>query len=321
MARPLRIEFADALYHVMARGNRQENIFKTVADRQHFVELLQEGIERYKVVIHGYVLMDNHVHLLVQTPKANLSRWMHWLLVSQTVWFNKRHQVVGHLFQGRFKSLLVESGEYLLELSRYMHLNPVRGPKRDAGPLAEKRKRLRDYPWSSYRAYAGLEASPGWLARHLVLGELTGGAGEAPESAYRKFVEQALSKDLPDPKQQALSQIALGSPEFLEEIKERHAEVRKQAEGGTAREVPGARVLERGDDPMEILNAIAVKAGIGVEELRKPGKRNFHAQNQAMVEIWNRCGLTLRELGDLFGGMHYQAVCQRIRRYRAQFKC
>ena len=127
MARALRLEFEGALYHVCARGNKRERIFNTAKDYLLFVQLLTQSIERFGIELHAYVLLPNHFHLLAATPRANLSRWMHWLLVSYSVSFNLRHRGSGHLFQGRFKSFLVEGDDYVLELSRYIHLNPVRG--------------------------------------------------------------------------------------------------------------------------------------------------------------------------------------------------
>ena len=110
MARPLRLEFEDALYHIGARGNRRERIFASDADRERFLKILVRSLVRFEVELHAYVLLANHFHLLARTRRANLSRWMHWVMVSYTIWFNRRHQKVGHLFQGRYNSLLVEEG-------------------------------------------------------------------------------------------------------------------------------------------------------------------------------------------------------------------
>jgi len=111
----------------MARGDRREEIFRDDRDRWKFLGYLAEGAERYRVKVYCYVLMENHFHLVVMTPEGNLSQWMHQLKTAYTVYFNRRHQVVGHLFQGRFKSTVIEAEKYLLEVSRYLHLNPVRG--------------------------------------------------------------------------------------------------------------------------------------------------------------------------------------------------
>ena len=126
MARPLRIEYPGAYYHVMNRGNRREDIFLTDKDRQVFLDGLADSCEIYSITLITYVLMSNHFHLLVQTPQANLSEFMRHFLVTYTVRFNRRNARAGHVFQGRFKSLLVDEDEYLLPMSRYIHLNPIR---------------------------------------------------------------------------------------------------------------------------------------------------------------------------------------------------
>jgi REP element-mobilizing transposase RayT len=177
MARPLRIEMAGGWYHVTARGNERKRVFRDDKDRGHFLELLEEWVERFAVRPHAYVLMDNHYHLLVETTRPNLGAAMQWLQVSYTVWFNRRHGRVGHLFQGRYKAIVTEAGAGWA-LSRYVHLNPVRvgalgldkaarklegagmGAKPDAALVRERLARLRGYRWSSYRAYVGLAEAP-----------------------------------------------------------------------------------------------------------------------------------------------------------------
>ena len=140
----------------MARGDRREEIFRDDRDRWKFLGYLAEGAERYRIKVYCYVLMENHFHLVVMTPEGKLSQWMHQLKTAYTVYFNRRHQVVGHLFQGRFKSTVIEAEKYLLEVSRYLHLNPVRGVVLGQGTPMERRKRLREYRWSGYRV------TPGW---------------------------------------------------------------------------------------------------------------------------------------------------------------
>lgn len=154
MSRPLRIEFADATYHVTARGNEQRDIFYCDEDRIVFLGFLAQAVHRFGWSLTAWVLMTNHYHLVLQTPQPNLSRGMQWLNGRYAQWFNRRHGRVGHLFQGRFKGLLVEKERYLAEVTRYVVLNPVR-----AGLV----ERPEDYCWSSYRATAGLEEAPAWL--------------------------------------------------------------------------------------------------------------------------------------------------------------
>ena len=174
MARPLRVEFEKAIYHLCARGNARQAIFHDEEDCARFLELLSESARRFDGAILCFVLMGNHFHLVAQTHRPNLRRWMHWLLVSYTVYFNRRHHSSGHLFQGRYKSFLVQEGDYLLGLSRYVHLNPVRGAKLGRGTPSGRGKRLRSFKWSSYRGYAGLSAAFDFVQESMVLGELRG---------------------------------------------------------------------------------------------------------------------------------------------------
>jgi len=148
MARPLRIEFPGATYHITSRGNERRPIFRSELDRSTFLKFLAETTSRFCWRVAAWVLMTNHFHLAIQTPEANLSRGMHWLNGRYAAWFNRRHQRCGHLFEGRFKALIVEKENYFAEVLRYVVLNPVR-----AGMI----KRSEDYRWSSYRATAGLD--------------------------------------------------------------------------------------------------------------------------------------------------------------------
>ncbi|HEU4888556.1 MAG TPA: transposase, partial [Thermoanaerobaculia bacterium] len=154
MARPLRIEFAGALYHVTSRGNEQRPIFRANRDRETFLRFLATATHRFGWSITAWVLMSNHFHLVIQTPQPNLSKGMHWLNGTYAGWFNRQYGRSGHLFQGRFKALLVEKESYFTEVIRYVALNPVR-----AGIV----ERPESYRWSSYRATAGLESAPDWL--------------------------------------------------------------------------------------------------------------------------------------------------------------
>jgi REP element-mobilizing transposase RayT len=195
---------------VSARGNERKAIYRDNRDRRHFLEVIAEMVARYRVRLHGYVLMDNHYHLLLELIEANLSRAVQWLDVSYSVWFNRRHGRSGHLFQGRFKSVAVSPEEWALELSRYVHLNPVRiqtlglsktdrqvqraglSPAPDAAQARERIALLRRYRWSSYRPYIGLERPPQWLECRTVLGLGGGGYGAGQRRWYRDYVERAV---------------------------------------------------------------------------------------------------------------------------------
>ena len=307
MARALRVEFEGALYHLCARGNRRGRIFGVEKDWLDFIELLGRSLERYQVELHAYVLLPNHFHLVALTRKANLSRWMHWLLVSYSVLFNRRHRSSGHLFQGRYKSFLVEGerGDYLLNLSRYLHLNPVRGRILGAGTAQERRDRLRGYRWSSYRGYAGLGAVEDFICQELILGEL--GRGGRRKLQYRRFVEEGLLRDIKNPFELVRWQSALGSESFLQKIRDKLNE----KEG---REITGVRKAALGRDGRALLARVAAGYKLPVNDLVKKRIYGSEAHNVGMWLLWERAGLSLREIGFLFGGLDYAAVSQRIQR-------
>ena len=206
MSRPVRIEFPDALYHVTARGDRREDIFDDDHDRLSFLEILELVINRFNWVCYAWCLMDNHYHLLIQTPDGNLSRGMRHLNGVYTQTSNRRHQRVGHLFQGRFKAILVDSDAYLLELSRYVVLNPVR-----AGMV----KKPADWAWSSYLASMGLEPAPAWLATDGLLSQFAKRRSLARQR-YAQFVAEGVNAA--SPWQALKGQVYLGDERFVQRM-------------------------------------------------------------------------------------------------------
>ena len=195
MARALRVQYEGAIYHVTSRGNERRNIFRTDRDRHRFLEILAENVEAYHIRLYAYVLMSNHFHLLIETPRANLCAFMQQFNGAYTTWFNAKHKRSGHLYGGRYKARLVEGNEYLLALIRYVHLNPVKIKSVKNRPLDERRKRLWGYPWSSYRSYAGLTRKKAKMVDHDPLGELVGQGSRRKDVAYRRYVEAGLAKD------------------------------------------------------------------------------------------------------------------------------
>jgi REP element-mobilizing transposase RayT len=178
MARPLRIEFAGALYHLTSRGNERRSIFRSDRDRKTFLAFLGIAAKRFRWSITAWVLMTNHYHLVVQTPEPNLSRGMHWLNSTYAGWYNRVHGRCGHLLQGRFKAFLIDKESYFAEVLRYVVLNPVR---------AKLIERPEDYKWSSYSATAGLTRAHDWLDLSAAL-VLFGGDDETAHTGYREFV-------------------------------------------------------------------------------------------------------------------------------------
>jgi putative transposase len=186
MARPLRIEFPGAVYHVTSRGNERRSIFRSDRDRKAFLGFLAKATRRFGWSVTAWVLMNNHFHLVIQTPEPNLSRGMQWLNGSYAGWFNDRHDRSGHLFQGRFKAFLIEKESYFAEVLRYVVLNPVR---------AQIVQQPEAYRWSSYRATAGLEEAPDWLDLHEALTAF-GDDRVIAQAQYREFAsDQRASSD------------------------------------------------------------------------------------------------------------------------------
>ena len=209
MARALRIQRPGATYHITSRGNRKQRIFDDDRDREHFLELVGQASRRFGWVVSAFVLMTNHFHLLLMTPQPNLSDGMQWLNLSYASWYNRRHRKTGHLFGERFTAIHVQTETYMQRVARYVILNPGRA-KMVATP--------EEYRWSSYRATAGLEAAPEWLAAS----ELVPYFGESGSwrKNYIAYVAEGVAK--PDPIWKGLRRrIFLGSEEWLRKMKQK----------------------------------------------------------------------------------------------------
>lgn len=205
MVRPLRIEYPGAVYHVTSRGDRREPITKDDIDRQAYLGILGQALERFDAVVLAYCLMGNHYHLVLHTRQANLSRLMRQINGVYTQAFNRRHRLSGHLFQGRFKAIVVDTDSYLLEVCRYVDLNPVR---------AKMCKQPGAYPWSSYRALTGQHPAPDWLDTQAVYDQLFTGRNAARAAAkYADFVAQGKGVQLWD--ENLKQQIYLGDDAFI----------------------------------------------------------------------------------------------------------
>jgi putative transposase len=275
VARPLRIIFPGAFYHITSRGNEKKDVFKSRRDREKFLDYLASATERYGAVIHAYCLMNNHYHLILETPAGNLSEIMQHINSAYTTYFNLKRKRAGHLFQGRYKAILVEANEYLVELSRYIHLNPVR-----AGIVY----RPEDYTWSSYRSYIGLCSMPKWLERKYILGNFGKKEGEATKK-YKAFVEDLLGKEYESPLKETFGTAILGTVEFIECITTTHITKKKEE-----RDVPALRQFAN-RPTLEAIRA-AVKAVIGNDEKL--------ARQAGMYFCHRYSGERLRTIGELF---------------------
>lgn len=274
MARPLRIEFPGALYHVTSRGNEKKNIFKNDSDRRKFLSYLESATQKHQAVIHAFCLMGNHYHLMLETPEGNISRIMQHINSSYTIYFNKKHDRTGHLLQGRYKAMLVEADAYAAELSRYIHLNPVRAGMTE---LPE------EYRWSSFRFYQeGTE--PPWLITDFVLGYF-GGNSQAARAEYTKYVHEVLGRTHETPLADCPTSTVLGSEEFINWIKTEHA-----AAFEANRELPNNRQLEGKPDPEKIRE-------IAIEEF--PYDKRL-ARSAAIFLAHQYTSAKLKEIGALF---------------------
>lgn len=290
MARPLRIEYPGAFYHITARGNERKDIFRGESDRKRFLAYLETAVIRYKAVIHVYCLMNNHYHLLMSTPAGNLSQILRHINGAYTVYYNKRHHRFGHLFQGRYKAILVEADEYAGELSRYIHLNPVRA---GLANLPE------GYPWTSYLNYIGKKKAPGWQSTDWLLRYF----GKTPAEAqrrYRAFVEAKIGVAEEDPLKEAIASTVLGGPDFIEEIKGKYLGGRKRN-----RDVPAVAALTR-QVPQKIAERVRLEFRDSPE----------HARKVAIYLSQKFSGLSLREIGKQFG-IRESAVSQASRRFES----
>ena len=210
MARPLRIEYAGALYHVMSRGNEQRPIVTDDADRRRRLDWLRRTVETYGWRLHAFVLMGNHEHLFVETPEPNLSAGMQYLNGSYTGYFNRRMRRVGHLFQGRFKAHLIDEQGYFQTVSRYIHLNPVRASLvRSPG----------EYPWSSYAGYVQAAKALDWITYECVLRDFGPGDDRARRRRYAQYVEMVAQEPRVSPFTAAVEGLIVGSENFVQRIK------------------------------------------------------------------------------------------------------
>jgi REP element-mobilizing transposase RayT len=275
MARPLRIVYPGAFYHVTSRGNEQKDVFKSRRDREKFLEYLGSATQRYGAVIHGYCQMSNHYHLLLETPAGNLSQIMQHINSAYTTYFNVKRKRAGHLFQGRYKAILVEADEYATELSRYIHLNPVK---------AAMAARPEDWPWSSYRAFIGQGRAPDWLKREYILGYFGKKAADA-EKKYRAFVEDRLGKAYESPLQDTFGTAILGSAEFVEAITAEHLTTRE-----IERDLPALRQFVPRPALDEILSAVSSVISSDEKLARQAGMYLCHRYS----------GEKLRTIGDLY---------------------
>ena len=302
MGRPIRIEYPGALYHITSRGNERRKIFRDKADRMKFLVLLRDYHDRYGILIHAYVLMDNHYHLILETPKGNLLKVMHGVNGGYTNYFNRKYKRVGHLFQGRYRAILVEKDRYLFPLSRYVHLNPVR-----VGLV----KKPEGYLWSSYKGYVGKEKEEDWMEYGWVLSQFAEQRKRA-EWKYKTYVEEGLREWAENPFKDVYGQIILGGEEFIERVK-----------GGFKGKSLSAEIVERKrlfEHPSmeQILRQVERVFGAREGELLGKGSRSNTARKVALYLAQRYTGLSNREIGGRFGGIEASGVSKAASRVKEE---
>lgn len=312
MARALRVEYEGAIYHVMARGNLRQAIFRSPRDRLRFLDKLEETAERHGLRVYAWTLMTTHYHLLLCTARGNLSRAMHQLQSSYSTYVRVRHSLRGHVFGGRYKARLVEGDHYLLALTRYIHLNPLHTREVEALSLEARLRYLRRYAWSSHRDYSGYRRRFDWLVREPLLALVSEGARDA-EAAYREFViggiehpDEALEKAM------ALSSKAIGSSEFCAWAEEVYRE--GIAQQGSPEDV-AMRRREAVVSPDLVEQAVARQLRIGGSD-SFCARGNHYSRDVLLVAWRDLCGLSNREIGRRLGHADGATVGKRFKTIR-----
>lgn len=291
MARALRIEYEGAFYHITSRGNERKKIFFSRADYDRFQTYLQEAADKFGYVLHCYVLMSNHYHLLIETPNANLSKLMHFINGSYTNYINRRRGRIGHLFQGRYKAIVVDRDSYLLELSRYVHLNPVR-----AG-MTEKPE---GYPYSSYRSFIS-KKSEGIVHRDLIWGMMSRNKRSAPQ-IYRSFVEGAMADNPESPLKGVYGGAILGRKSFIREVLQRLKEADLNR-----KDIAYRRELHDLPGVEEIMDKISRHMGLSAKDMKS---RKGDQRNMTIYLLKRHTEMTNRQIGELFGELSVSAVAK-----------
>jgi putative transposase len=275
MARPLRLEHHGAIWHIHNRGVARGDIFRDDDDRLTFLATLAEAVRRFRWVIHQYALMTNHFHILLETPEPTLSRGMKWLAGKYAQRFNRRHDRVGPLFQGRFKSHLVEKETYLLELMRYIALNPVR-----AGLV----ERAEDYRWSSHRATAGYEPMPPWVASEWTMAQF-GPDRQAQQREYQRFVDAGIGIERA-PWEDAVGQFLIGSEAWVEQMR-----LRIEAKP-RSNDHPSEQRFAGRPRPAKVVEVVAEVFGSSIDEVR-----SGHGTLERRAVCWLGCYESMARLG------------------------
>lgn len=308
MARPLRIQFPGAFYHITCRGNTRRKIFLDDEDRQRFVIQLAESLDTYHVVLYTYILMPNHFHLLIQTTRANLSEFMRRFNICYTGWFNYHHGRSGHLYQGRYKAFLVDADNYALEVSRYVHLNMMRVKDVRSVDFRRRWQYVMGYRWSSLPGYLHEKQIVRFVNYDFILSMI---GGRRP---YREFMYDGLRHKIANPFERAKGSVILGSDDFVAKVKKNYVEY------GSLREQPSYRDLVVDTvKPEVVMVCIADVLKIDRSLMLKRGK---HGVVRGIIAelLYKYSGLTQAQIGRFLGNADYAAVYQLRRRLKERMR-
>ena len=312
MARPLRIQYPGAYYHVMNRGNRREDIFITDQDRKGFLDALADSCETFHVKLICYVMMSNHFHLLVQTPEANLSEFMRHFLVTYTVRFNRRNGRTGHVFQGRFRSLLVDEDEYLLPLSRYIHLNPIRTKQFKKEEFSRKCEYLKNYPWSSFPKYCYLRQRTGDIDYDWFLNTYFGEDTAKGRRQFREYVFHGIEGRVENPFDDVVHQSILGTQDFVDWV-------RQKLPRKGQRELPSLKKLQHDIPVKRVISEVADFYNVEADGLQDRRTKLKDLRRMAMELSYRYSNCKQKEIGAIFG-VDYSTVSQNRLRLKNKLK-
>ncbi len=309
MARPLRIQYPGAVYHVTCRGIERKSIYKDDKDRKTFLEILVTSSKIYNIKIYSYVLMSNHFHLLIETPLGNLSEFMRHINITYTRNYNVRHKRAGNLYQGRYKSILVDKESYLSILSRYIHLNPVKIKSIKGRTEKEKRQYLRKYKWSSLPGYIDQRKVQDFIDYAFVLEEY-GGDDKNGRAAYRDRIynEISIKQDI---KERIVGQSILGTDKFIEWIFEKHISVATEK-----RERPALKEIQKYQAKDKIIKVIEKETG---EKIGAIKKQRGSLRQVVMDMLYRFGGLKGTEIGELLS-VDYSTVSLGRKRLREKLR-
>ena len=309
MARPLRLIYEGAVYHITARGNERRDLFMTDADRERYLFSLAESLQRYDVRCYLFCLMRNHVHLVIHTPRGNLSQFMQRLQTAYTVWFNRKHQRSGHLFQGRYGAALVEEDDYILKLSRYVHLNPIFIAEQADKSRKERVAVLRSYAWSSYRSYMGLTKPLDFMTYEPVLGMMDL-RPKRQKAVYRRFVEAGIVDiDTTFIEAKRRSVFCIGSDDRHAQVSQQHKQL---VQGYEHREDLQFQQVACRYDPDEIIQVVAQALDVKREDFLVRRRDSWlRALCSRALQVYG--GLTQREIATALSIGSGVAVSKQLR--------